>query len=403
MSFDLRTVTFFSALVALAQWIVPLFFVRIAPHYRGIPYWAAGTIFSVVGFLLAALRGVIPDFFSIVVANTLHVMTGCFIYSSCRLFVQRPLPRRWLYSVPVVTALFMAYFTYVQDNMTLRSLYYSFTVGSLLIHCALELRRLPDPHLRLSYWFSAIVFGVYGFFLVAVRIPLLLVSPIQDLFAPNPAQIFYMMVNVVGGILWTMGFAFMVTQRLVVELNRTATHDFLTETLNRRAAQGRINHAVQQLPHHQAPLSLLLLDIDHFKQINDQYGHEVGDQVLIMVASLLRQHVRANDVVARWGGEEFLILLEATATSTAVTVAERLNRMISTTPIRVANRTVWCRVSIGIATATDDTDSAALIRAADHALYHAKHTGRNRVVAHQEDMPEMLESDEDILVLASPY
>lgn len=402
MSLDVQTIAFFSALLALAQLLVPLFFTRLTTHYRGISYWVAATICSVIGFLLAAARGIIPDFLSIVVANTLHLTTACLIYSSCRLFVQRPLPRQWLYGVPLATAAFMAYFTFVDNNINLRVLYYSLVVGCLVIHCAIELFQIRDPRLRLSYWFTASVFLFYGIYLLAIRIPLGWIYPIQEIFTSNPAQISSMVVNLLAGVLWTMGFAFMVTQRLILELNRTATHDFLTETLNRRAAQAQINESLERIPRTVTPVSILLLDIDHFKQVNDQYGHEVGDQVLVAVAALLRRHVRATDMVARWGGEEFLILLRDTGAGTALSVAERLIRLIAETPISMGTTTIACNVSIGIATtATDHTNSAALIRAADHALYHAKRTGRNRVVAHHGIGETIIESIEPIAALPS--
>lgn len=385
MSLDLRTIAFFAALLSLAQLVVPIFYARVAPHYRGIFYWAAGTLCSVIGFLLGALRGAIPDFLSIVVANTLHVMMGCLLYTGCRLFVHRPLPHQWLYIAPLFTALFMSVFTYIEDSITLRSLYFSIIIGGLMAHCALELRHVPDPRLRFSYHFTAFISGLYAFLMIGVRIPLLFLYPLQDLYSPNPAQIFIMVVNVMSGALWTMGFAFMITQRMVLELNRTANQDFLTETLNRRAAQEYINQALERSRHTHLPLSVLLLDIDHFKEINDRYGHEVGDQVLVAVATLLRQHVRGHDMVARWGGEEFLIMLRTTEAATALAVAERLIRVISATPIHIGTSTIFCNVSIGIATTTTaPTNSATLIRSADHAMYHAKRTGRNRAIAHEE-------------------
>jgi diguanylate cyclase len=385
VSLDLRTITLFAALLSLAQLLVPLFYARVAPHYRGIFHWGIGTLCSVAGFILSAGRGVLPDFFSIVVANTLFVMMACFHYSGCRLFVHRPLPRQWLYLAPLMTALFMGYFTYVQDNTTLRSLYFSFVIGSLMIHCALELRRVPDPRLRLSYHFTATVSALYAGMLLLVRIPLLYLYPVESVFTPTPTQSFIMVGSVMAGVLWTMGFAFMITQRMVLELNRTANQDFLTETLNRRAAQEHVNQALEQSRQSHVPLSVLLLDIDHFKEINDRYGHEVGDQVLVSIAALLRQHVRGHDMVARWGGEEFLILLRATGAPTALAVAERLIRVISATPIHIGTTTIFCNVSIGIATTTTDpTTSATLIRSADHAMYHAKRTGRNRAIAHEE-------------------
>jgi diguanylate cyclase (GGDEF)-like protein len=290
----------------------------------------------------------------------------------------------------------MFYFTFVDNNMTIRALYYSFTLGCCLLHCALELRHAPMVALRFSYWFTASVLALYGFFLLGVRIPLLLQNPIVDMYDPSPAQFVVMIVGVLGGILWTMGFAFMVTQQLVMELNRTATHDFLTETLNRRAAQGHLADSVAKGRDTNLPLSVLLLDIDHFKQVNDRYGHEVGDKVLVAIAQLLRQHVRGNDMVARWGGEEFLVVLQNTNAATALTVAERLTRIISTTPLVLNNATIHCHISIGIATATPPyPSSTALIGAADDALYHAKRTGRNRVAVYSDTLyPEPLPAEE---------
>ncbi len=391
MSLDLPTIVFFAALIALAQLLVPLFFSRIASDSRVIPYWAAGTICSVAGFLLFAMRDMIPAFFSVVLPMTLHVMSGIYLYTCCRLFAGKPAPPRGiLYGAATITFLFILFFTYVENNVMVRSLYYSIAVGAAWLACAVTLPVLPDPRLALSYRFTAGIFALYGTALIAVRIPLLLLNPF-----PAPAQTFTLLAYALGNVLWTMGFAFMVTQRLVLELNRTATHDFLTETLNRRAAQARIDHAIEQLPLGDTPLSVLLLDIDHFKQINDQYGHDVGDQVLVGIATLLRKHVRGHDMVARWGGEEFVILLQGTGPCAAMAVAERLIRVIADTPLVWGPVTIPCHVSIGIATAaTDDTDSAALIRAADHALYHAKRTGRNRVVAHQGDTPEMAAVEE---------
>ena len=125
-----------------------------------------------------------------------------------------------------------------------------------------------------------------------------------------------------------------------------------------------------------SPLSLIMLDLDHFKQYNDSFGHPAGDEVLHWVGSILRAAVRGHDVVARYGGEEFVVLLPATDAAEALEVAERLRSAIACRPW--PHRKVTA--SLGVATAGPaTTDAAALVDQADHALYQSKQAGRNQV------------------------
>jgi two-component system cell cycle response regulator len=128
-------------------------------------------------------------------------------------------------------------------------------------------------------------------------------------------------------------------------------------------------------------LSLLVLDLDHFKQINDQHGHDAGDEVLKECANRLRNVVRAVDVVARFGGEEFVIIMPDTEGFAAGRVAERLRQSIETEPFRLQQgRTLHVTASIGVATcAVDCASGDALFKQADAALYDAKKSGRNCV------------------------
>jgi diguanylate cyclase (GGDEF)-like protein len=155
------------------------------------------------------------------------------------------------------------------------------------------------------------------------------------------------------------------------------TTDALTGLLNRRAFQDRLNEAISIAVRFQTPLSLLLVDADHFKQINDTLGHQAGDVVLRTLGQLLRQNARQGDIVARYGGEEFAVILPHTAGEGASEVAWRMCRNVAT---RMA-ATVPVTISIGAAT-LDPTNATAdaLLIAADQALYSAKNQGRNQVV-----------------------
>ena len=171
-----------------------------------------------------------------------------------------------------------------------------------------------------------------------------------------------------------------------------ATVDDLTGLVNKRAWLSRLEDALHLATRHELPTSVLLLDIDHFKRVNDTHGHLAGDQVLRQVAEVLRSHARTSDLAGRYGGEELVILLPHTDAAGAVIVAERLRTAIETLELDWNGTTVRVTASIGAATLTPPTpdgtarDTAAqLIERADTALYAAKHAGRNRVAsAHEE-------------------
>jgi two-component system cell cycle response regulator len=166
-------------------------------------------------------------------------------------------------------------------------------------------------------------------------------------------------------------------------LELLALTDPLTQTLNRRALMERLTAELERARRYALALSILVVDLDHFKAVNDSFGHLIGDEVLRAVARTLQNEARAVDIVARYGGEEFVVVLPETVEEGAVAVAERIRQTIADHPPEICNQHdgLLVTVSIGVATATlarvhspDD-----LIAAADEALYRAKARGRNRV------------------------
>ena len=170
--------------------------------------------------------------------------------------------------------------------------------------------------------------------------------------------------------------------RLFQEVQSLALTDPLTGLQNRRSLfeLGRIEFA--RSGRADRPFSCLMLDLDHFKQINDNYGHPIGDQVLQQVAQCSRKSIREVDLIGRYGGEEFLIFLPETDLLTALRVAERLRASIDKTPIKLADQEVHITVSIGVSRRDDNTlQLETLIARADQALYVAKYKGRNQVAS----------------------
>jgi diguanylate cyclase (GGDEF)-like protein len=176
--------------------------------------------------------------------------------------------------------------------------------------------------------------------------------------------------------------------RLTNQLRTAATTDVLTGLNNRRFFEEALGAESMLALHRQTPLSLIMVDLDNFKDVNDSYGHSAGDFVLAQAANRIRQSVPVGDLVSRYGGEEFTCLLRSADHLVAVEVAERVRRTISQTPLAIPDRadTVHLTASLGVATAdrrheaaTIDTDD--LMKAADQALYQAKAGGRDQVVS----------------------
>jgi diguanylate cyclase (GGDEF)-like protein len=165
-------------------------------------------------------------------------------------------------------------------------------------------------------------------------------------------------------------------------MEEMSVRDALTGLYNRRHLEFSLEAEFSRVRRYGGDLSVLLLDIDHFKEVNDRFGHQAGDEVLKVVAKRVQELLRKADMAARYGGEEFTVILPNTALAGACVLAERLRQAVAASPIRVKEQEVGLSISVGVSELRPETASAdALLNSADQALYEAKAAGRDRVVA----------------------
>lgn len=237
------------------------------------------------------------------------------------------------------------------------------------------------PYLVLDTWWA--VLTSFGFLAFTVVIGLLYAIPLfmnrQDVQLLQILAQSILANGVVVGvmIMYTrLRDQFVRTQAMVAAMSEIAHTDFLTELSNRRQLYEVLNRQMDQPGQAQRPVSLILIDVDHFKMINDTYGHDVGDQVLKEFATLIKRSLRGTDHLGRWGGEEFLVIAPDTDLAQAELLAGRLQETLRGTPL-LADRNVTA--SFGVAALAPGDTLESWIKRADEALYRAKQGGRDRV------------------------
>ncbi len=196
----------------------------------------------------------------------------------------------------------------------------------------------------------------------------------------------YWIVSIVGGLISVFFVEYILkTQYLLVKYKEDSTTDFLTGLNNVRQFDGIWNTLVGNAAAKKERLSLLMIDIDHFKNVNDTYGHPVGDKILIELGKVLTDTTRSFDVVSRNGGEEFSVILPDCPHQQALEIAERIRKTVEQNKFEVSSKeTISITVSIGVATYPETvSDTVEIVDIADEGLYKAKRTGRNRVCAIQ--------------------
>jgi diguanylate cyclase (GGDEF)-like protein len=333
-----------------------------------------------VGLLGLALRDVIPDWISIVGGNTVIVAAMVLALRSLRVFLGSA-PRDLTGWTLTGALLIFLLVLLVWPNNVARTVAMSVALATMSLRAALLLRRKAPPACRLSCRYSEVLFWIVAAMAV-LRAAGILLLPSADMLAPEPVNalpfLFYAAFITAG----TLGVMWMEIESLQGDLVRSAHYDSLTGLYNRGTFLVEFEREVSRAVRGGAPFSLAMFDLDLFKLINDQYGHPVGDEVLKAFAEVLRASIRKHDVVGRYGGEEFALLMPQTGKEGAMRVSDRVRRDLEARGVSVGARRIEVTVSGGVAAyGLDGQDWDGLLSAADTALYAAKHAGRNRICA----------------------
>ena len=164
------------------------------------------------------------------------------------------------------------------------------------------------------------------------------------------------------------------------KLEQMATTDQLTGAANRHLFESIFEHMSKSLPRYARPVSLITIDIDHFKQVNDTHGHNAGDMVLQAVAMVIKENIRDSDALCRWGGEEFVLLLDRCTADEALILAGKISNAVKNHNVAIGRQTIQVTLSMGVTQYHSGEPLERMIARADAALYEAKESGRDRVV-----------------------
>lgn len=385
MHIDLATLSMLGAMQALLLAPLLLAATRV---YTGrartsLRIWGTVLLLQAFGWALLSLRGEISDWLSIVLANAVLIISYAESARALRLLLQVPQRRVLLITIGVAGWLVTTWYWWAQPDFEMRVYTMAVVAGSYLALLVWPLRNAFRPGGSSAQRAMLLVLlGVCVTWLL--RLAELVFSPAleEGLLSATPANVLNLFYSAVEPVLASIGFLLMYNESAQAELKRLARTDPLTGTLNRLALDEEAGRLFRRPAGSAHECAALMIDVDHFKVINDRYGHAGGDLALMALAGRIDQHRRAGDVLGRVGGEEFLMLLPDTGLNEATLVAEGLRTAVETMRLELDHEPQTVTISVGVAVReSSDLQFSTLIRRADRALYNAKHAGRNRVVA----------------------
>ena len=372
--------TFFTAQCAGTVALTAVWFIN--RQVPGIGCWVLARAVLGLGLLLFLLRLEIPLAASALISTSLILIGHFLAIAGSRRFMERPqLPLRGIVAFFILYMPLLGYFAAAHPDSPIRHIIVSVAMAGVSFLNAWSLSPDRDSVVQVS---ARVMAGIYGFTgllyvgRVGYQLAALAGHPIID---PTTDVVLVMLEGTAASVLIASTYITMVTEHLQADLRQQAETDPLTGLFNRRAFDRLARRDVQTARRHHDPTFLLFLDLDRFKSVNDRFGHQAGDRVIVGLAETITACIRDTDLSARFGGEEFAVLLPRTSLESAKTVAERIRQSLESRTFEGEGVAFSVTISIGMAALDGGQDDlSGLMHRADQALYRAKENGRNRVV-----------------------
>ena len=383
MQLDMATALLFTAMVSLVN-AAAMALLALRDPSTYLRDWAISFFLVVTGVAIIGLRGIVPPLASDFFGNALAALGAAGIFVGLCRFMQEPVPWRLLALLMAVSLAAIGWFSVGVDDpaahLGQRVVVFSALIALLSAPCVW----LIVSHARREGTVLSVMALVAELLLVGLsllRVTVNAVAPVQgELDANYTREVMFVMALSLAHLLQGYGLISLHVSQLLRRVAAQANTDVLTDLPNRRTFEDAWRRMVQRAQRNNAPLALMVMDIDHFKRVNDTHGHAAGDEALRVLGWALKNHLRPGDLCARWGGEEFILALPGATPETARMRAEELLKMPLTYGESGAGEPLAVTLSVGLTDwRRDDATPLATIARADAALYEAKRNGRHRV------------------------
>ena len=383
---DLRTLVLIYVGIRVGQALVLVYLWHVQRNYPPARDWAVGALLTAGGLLLFAQRELAPMWVSEILSNAL-LLPGWMIfdYGIVKATGREPPLKLGLTLCAVALGALVWHGIWVPNRAGV-IFSHNLVLITFDLYAAYACLTAPKSCRTLTFRLIGLLLAL----LAATCLWRLLTGTLltSELWAPTTPRLLWVTVAVIIFPMITMLLALQTSQRLQEEINEQARRDVLTGAFNRRAFEEFASREWALAERQGQPLSVLTVDLDHFKSINDRYGHQTGDATLTQISCAAQSALRASDVWCRYGGEEFVALLPNTTQEQATAIAERLRAAVEMSVIAIPAGTTTVTVSIGVAAgAPPNAHWRDVLATSDAALYRAKAAGRNRVIAGDGRMP----------------
>ncbi|RKR25914.1 diguanylate cyclase (GGDEF)-like protein [Acidovorax sp. 93] len=349
----------------------------------GLRLWMVSFLLGSVFSVSLLVRDWFPEVVAVVISQGSVSLAAYLCLMASRMYMGRRPFSHW-YAVVGIGALMVAsvYFTVVQSHLGMRFVFVGLGAGICFL---LTARTMADGGVRRvpARYLFALVAGLHGLFLL-LRPALFKLAPVAPGGLPDAGLValvsqFVLLEAIVAVVLLGFGALMLANEFITSELRHLAEMDPLTNVFNRRAFLTLLDKAISAAQRTGTAVPVLVMDLDHFKNINDTWGHRAGDDVLRHFVMLAHRCLRKEDVMGRLGGEEFAIFLPNASAAGALAVAERLRALVEAQPVATGPQSIPLTVSVGVTLCAHGDAAGAALQRADEAMYLAKERGRNRV------------------------